>query len=147
MKLTDLAPAMGSNKSSYRKGRGIGSGNGKTAGKGHKGQNARSGGGVRPGFEGGQMPLQRRLPKRGFSNYAFKKTYETVNVGVLNIFEDNSVITAEELYQKNMISSKNAEVKILGYGEIEKKVTVKAAKFSESAKAKIEAAGGKAEVL
>lgn len=147
MKLTDLAPAMGSNKPAYRKGRGIGSGNGKTAGKGHKGQNARSGGGVRPGFEGGQMPLQRRLPKRGFSNYPFKKTYEAVNVGVLNIFEDNSVITAEELFEKNMISDKKAEVKILGYGEIEKKVTVKAAKFSESAKSKIEAAGGKAEVL
>ena len=147
MKLTDLAPAMGSNKPAYRKGRGIGSGNGKTAGKGHKGQNARSGGGVRPGFEGGQMPLQRRLPKRGFSNYPFKKTYETVNVGVLNIFVDNSVITAEELFEKNMISDKKAEVKILGYGEIEKKVTVKAAKFSESAKSKIEAAGGKAEVL
>ena len=93
------------------------------------------------------MPLQRRLPKRGFSNYPFKKTYETVNVGVLNIFEDGSVITAAELYEKNMISSKTAEVKILGYGEIEKKVTVKAAKFSESAKAKIETAGGKAEVL
>jgi len=147
MKLHDLTPAEGSVKAPYRKGRGPGSGNGKTAGKGHKGQNARSGGGVRPGFEGGQMPLQRRLPKRGFSNYPFKKTYETVNVGVLNEFEDNSVVTAEELYAKNMISSVKADVKILGDGELEKNLTVKAAKFSESAKAKIEAAGGKAEVL
>ena len=137
MKLHDLAPADGAVKAPYRKGRGIGSGNGKTAGKGHKGQNARSGGGVRPGFEGGQMPLSRRLPKRGFSNYPFKVVYETVNVGVLNEFEDGTVVTAEELYAKN----------ILGDGEIEKKLTVKAAKFSESAKAKIEAAGGKAEVL
>ena len=108
---------------------------------------ARSGGGVRPGFEGGQMPLSRRLPKRGFSNYPFKVVYETVNVGVLNEFEDGTVVTAEELYAKNMISGTAVAVKILGDGEIEKKLTVKAAKFSESAKAKIEAAGGKAEVL
>ena len=147
MKLHDLAPADGAVKAPYRKGRGIGSGNGKTAGKGHKGQNARSGGGVRPGFEGGQMPLSRRLPKRGFSNYPFKVVYETVNVGVLNEFEDGTVVTAEELYAKNMISDTAVAVKILGDGEIEKKLTVKAAKFSESAKAKIEAAGGKAEVL
>ena len=147
MKLHDLAPADGAVKAPYRKGRGIGSGNGKTAGKGHKGQNARSGGGVRPGFEGGQMPLSRRLPKRGFSNYPFKVVYETVNVGVLNEFEDGTVVTAEELYAKHMISGTAVAVKILGDGEIEKKLTVKAAKFSESAKAKIEAAGGKAEVL
>ena len=147
MKLHDLAPADGAVKAPYRKGRGIGSGNGKTAGKGHKGQNARSGGGVRPGFEGGQMPLSRRLPKRGFSNYPFKVVYETVNVGVLNEFEDGTVVTAEELYAKTMISGTAVAVKILGDGEIEKKLTVKAAKFSESAKAKIEAAGGKAEVL
>lgn len=147
MKLHDLAPADGAVKAPYRKGRGIGSGNGKTAGKGHKGQNARSGGGVRPGFEGGQMPLSRRLPKRGFSNYPFKVVYETVNVGVLNEFEDGTVVTSEELYAKNMISGTAVAVKILGDGEIEKKLTVKAAKFSESAKAKIEAAGGKAEVL
>ena len=147
MKLHDLAPADGAVKAPYRKGRGIGSGNGKTAGKGHKGQNARSGGGVRPGFEGGQMPLSRRLPKRGFSNYPFKVVYETVNVGVLNEFEDGTVVTVEELYAKNMISGTAVAVKILGDGEIEKKLTVKAAKFSESAKAKIEAAGGKAEVL
>ena len=147
MKLHDLAPADGAVKAPYRKGRGIGSGNGKTAGKGHKGQNARSGGGVRPGFEGGQMPLSRRLPKRGFSNYPFKVVYETVNVGVLNEFEDGTVVTSEELYAKNMISGTAVAVKILGDGEIEKKLTVKAAKFSESAKAKIEAAGGKAEGL
>ena len=147
MNLNDLAPAAGSAKPAYRKGRGIGSGNGKTAGRGHKGQKARSGGGVRPGFEGGQTPLYTRLPRRGFSNYPFKKEYETVNVCVLNIFENDSVITAEELYEKNMISSKKASVKILGDGELEKKLIVKAAKFSESAKSKIEAAGGKAEVL
>ena len=147
MKLHELYPAAGATKEVKRIGRGHGSGHGKTAGKGHKGQWARSGGGVRPGFEGGQMPLSRRLPKRGFSNYPFKVVYETVNVGVLNEFEDGSVVTAEELYPKNMISGTAVAVKILGDGEIEKKLTVKAAKFSESAKAKIEAAGGKAEVL
>ncbi len=147
MKLSDLKPAEGSVRAVYRKGRGIGSGNGKTAGKGHKGQNARSGGGVRPGFEGGQMPLQRRLPKRGFSNYPFKKVYQPVNICVLNDFDDGAVVTAEELYERNMISSKTLPVKILGDGELEKKLSVKAEKFSESAKAKIEAAGGKVEVL
>ena len=147
MKMHELAPAFGSTKEAKRIGRGHGSGNGKTAGKGHKGQKARAGHGMRPGFEGGQMPLSRRLPKRGFSNYPFKVVYETVNVGVLNEFEDGSVVTAEELYAKNMISGTAVAVKILGDGEIEKKLTVKAAKFSESAKAKIEAAGGKAEVL
>lgn len=147
MKLNDLAPAEGAVKATFRKGRGIGSGNGKTAGKGHKGQKARSGGGVRPGFEGGQMPIYRRLPKRGFSNYPFKVVYECVNVGVLNEFEDGSVVTIEDLYAKNMISGTNVAVKILGDGEIEKKLTVQASKFSETAKAKIEAAGGKAEVL
>ena len=147
MKLSDLKPAEGSVRAVYRKGRGIGSGNGKTAGKGHKGQNARSGGGVRPGFEGGQMPLQRRLPKRGFSNYPFKKVYQPVNICVLNDFHDGAVVTSEELYERNMISSKTLPVKILGDGELEKKLSVKAEKFSESAKAKIEAAGGKVEVL
>ena len=147
MKLHELSPVDGSKKSVKRIGRGHGSGWGKTSGKGHKGQKARSGGSIRPGFEGGQMPLSRRLPKRGFSNYPFKVVYETVNVGVLNEFEDGSVVTAEELYAKNMISGTAVAVKILGDGEIEKKLTVKAAKFSESAKAKIEAAGGKAEVL
>ncbi|MBQ6053227.1 MAG: 50S ribosomal protein L15 [Clostridia bacterium] len=147
MKIYDLVPAPGSVKEPKRKGRGAGSGNGKTAGKGHKGQNARSGGGVRPGFEGGQMPLQRRLPKRGFRNYPFRKEYQIVNVDFLNEFEDGSVVTAEELLSKGFISDLNTAVKILGDGELEKKLTVKANKFSESAKQKIEAAGGKVEVL
>lgn len=147
MKLTDLTPAEGSVRPVFRKGRGIGSGNGKTAGKGHKGQNARSGGGVRPGFEGGQMPLQRRLPKRGFSNSMFSKDYQTVNVGLLNDFEDGAVVTAADLYAKNLVSSRTAAVKILGDGELTKKLTVKAERFSESARTKIESAGGKVEVL
>ena len=147
MKIYDLVPAPGSAKEPKRKGRGAGSGNGKTAGKGHKGQNARSGGGVRPGFEGGQMPLQRRLPKRGFRNYPFRKEYQIVNVDFLNEFEDGSVVSAEELLSKGFISDLNTAVKILGDGELEKKLTVKANKFSESAKQKIEAAGGKVEVL
>ena len=147
MKIYDLVPAPGSVKEPKRKGRGAGSGNGKTAGKGHKGQNARSGGGVRPGFEGGQMPLQRRLPKRGFRNYPFRKEYQIVNVDFLNEFEDGSVVTAEELLSKGFIGDLNTAVKILGDGELEKKLTVKANKFSESAKQKIEAAGGKVEVL
>ncbi|MBO5035745.1 MAG: 50S ribosomal protein L15 [Clostridia bacterium] len=147
MKIHDLAPAPGSVKEAKRKGRGAGSGNGKTAGKGHKGQNARSGGGVRPGFEGGQMPLQRRLPKRGFRNYPFRKEYQIVNIDFLNVFEDNTVVTAEELLSKGFIDNLETAVKILGDGILEKKLTVKANKFSESAKQKIEAAGGKVEVL
>ena len=147
MKIHDLAPALGSVKEAKRKGRGAGSGNGKTAGKGHKGQNARSGGGVRPGFEGGQMPLQRRLPKRGFRNYPFRKEYQIVNIDFLNIFDDNAVVTAEELLAKGFIENIETPVKILGDGILEKKLTVKANKFSESAKQKIEAAGGKVEVL
>ncbi len=147
MKIYDLVPAPGSVKEPKRKGRGAGSGNGKTAGKGHKGQNARSGGGVRPGFEGGQMPLQRRLPKRGFRNYPFRKEYQIVNVDFLNELEDGTVVTAEELLSKGFISDLNTAVKLLGDGELEKKLTVKANKFSESAKQKIEAAGGKVEVL
>ena len=148
MKLSDLAPAYGSTQVAKRKGRGPGSGNGKTAGKGHKGQNARSGGGVRVGFEGGQMPIYRRLPKRGFNNLRFTKTYQVVNVGALNDFEENAVITSEELLKKGLISDVTAPVKFLGDGEIEVKgLTVKAAKFSATAAQKIEAAGGKAEVL
>ena len=148
MKLSDLAPAYGSTKVAKRKGRGAGSGNGKTAGKGHKGQNARSGGGVRVGFEGGQMPIYRRLPKRGFNNFRFTKTYQVVNVGALNDFAENAVITSEELLKKGLISDVTAPVKFLGDGEIEVKgLTVKAAKFSATAVQKIEAAGGKAEVL
>ncbi len=148
MKLSDLAPAYGSTKVAKRKGRGPGTGNGKTAGKGHKGQNARSGGGVRVGFEGGQMPIYRRLPKRGFNNYRFTKTYQVVNVGALNDFEENAVITSEELLKKGLISDVTVPVKFLGDGEIEVKgLTVKAAKFSATAAEKIQAAGGKAEVL
>ena len=146
MQLTDLSPAFGSVKEPKRKGRGAGSGNGKTAGKGHKGQNARSGGGVRPGFEGGQMPLQRRMPKRGFDNSAFAKVYQIVNVCDLSSFVADSVITAQELFEKGLINDPNKAVKILGFGEIEVKLTVKADKFSKSAQEKIEAAGGKAEV-
>lgn len=146
MQLTDLSPAFGSVKEPKRKGRGAGSGNGKTAGKGHKGQNARSGGGVRPGFEGGQMPLQRRMPKRGFDNSAFAKEYQIVNVCDLSSFEADSVVTAKELFEKGLINDQNKAVKILGFGEIEVKLTVKADKFSKSAQEKLEAVGGKAEV-
>ncbi len=146
MKLSDLMPAPGSVTEAKRKGRGAGSGNGKTAGKGHKGQKARSGGGVRPGFEGGQMPLQRRLPKRGFKNYPFKEEYQIVNIDFLNDFEAGSVVDAEALQAKGFISDSAKPVKILGDGELEINVTVIADKFSESAKQKIEAAGGKAEV-
>ena len=146
MRLHELSPAPGSTKEAKRKGRGPGSGNGKTAGKGHKGQNARSGGGVRPGFEGGQMPLYRRLPKRGFNN-VFAKQYVEVNVSELNKFEDGAVITAEVLKESGVISKIKDGVAILGNGEITKKVTVQAAKFTKSAIAKIEAAGGKAEVM
>ena len=146
MKLTDLMPAPGSVTEAKRKGRGAGSGNGKTAGKGHKGQKARSGGGVRPGFEGGQMPLQRRLPKRGFKNYPFKEEYQIVNIEFLNDFEEGAVVDAEALQAKGFISDAAKPVKILGDGELEIAVTVIADKFSESAKQKIEAAGGKVEV-
>ena len=144
MKLHELSPAAGSNPKSYRKGRGPGSGNGKTAGKGHKGQNARSGGGVRPGFEGGQLPLYRRLPKRGFYN-RFGKTYVVVNLSALNVFDDNTVVDETALLEAGIISHVLDGVKVLGRGEITKKLTVMAAAFSESAKAKIEAAGGKTE--
>ena len=129
-----------------RKGRGPGTGNGKTAGKGHKGQNARSGGGVRPGFEGGQMPIYRRLPKRGFTNI-FAKQYVTVNVEALDKFEKGAEVTAELLKEMGIISKVKDGIKILGRGEITKPLTVKAAKFTESAASKIEAAGGKAEVI
>ncbi len=146
MKLHDLQPAEGSAKKPYRKGRGAGSGNGKTAGRGHKGQWARSGGGVRPGFEGGQMPLARRLPKRGFKNI-FGTTYAPVNVSVLNRFEDGTEVTTELLLETGVVSREKDGVKILGGGDLTKKLTVKAAAFSASAKEKIEAAGGKAEVI
>ncbi|NLL45643.1 MAG: 50S ribosomal protein L15 [Clostridiales bacterium] len=146
MKLHELAPAKGSIREAKRKGRGIASGNGKTAGRGHKGQNSRSGGGVRIGFEGGQMPLARRIPKRGFNNI-FAKPLEAVNVSVLNRFENNSVVGAEELLAAGILSKCQYGVKILGNGNLEKKLTVKASAFSETAKQKIEAAGGKAEVV
>ena len=146
MKLHELSPAAGSVKAGYRKGRGPGSGNGKTAGKGHKGQNARSGGGVRPGFEGGQIPLYRKLPKRGFYNQ-FGKCYAIVNVDVLNGFEDGAIVDAEALLNAGILKDVCDGIKVLGRGEVSKKLTVKANIFSETAKGKIEAAGGKIEVI
>ena len=145
MKLHELSPAPGSTKSVFRKGRGAGSGNGKTAGKGHKGQKARSGGSIRPGFEGGQMPLQRRIPKRGFNN-SFAKEYVSINVDVLNRFEDGAVVDAQAIADAGIIKNTRDGIKILGRGELERKLTVIASAFSASAKEKIEAAGGKAEV-
>ena len=146
MKLQDLKPAEGSTQPAFRKGRGAGSGNGKTAGRGHKGQKARSGGGVRIGFEGGQMPLARRIPKRGFNNI-FAKPLESINVSALDKFEDGAVVDAQALLDAGVLSKCRYGVKILGNGEITKKLTVKASAFSETAKEKIEAAGGKAEVI
>src|SRR6476619_981079 len=146
MKLHELKPAEGSRQDRKRKGRGIGSGNGKTAGKGHKGQNARSGGGVRLGFEGGQTPLFRRLPKRGFTNIN-RKEFAIVNLDTLNRFEDGTEITPELLLETGVISKLNDGVKILASGAVEKKLTVKAHKFSSSAKEAIEAAGGSVEVI
>lgn len=146
MKLHELTPAAGATKPAYRKGRGAGSGNGKTAGRGHKGQWARSGGGVRPGFEGGQMPLARRIPKRGFNNI-FAKPLTAVNVAVLNQFEDGAVVDSAALIAKGILQDCKYGLKVLGNGNVTKNVTVKAAAFSESAKEKIEKAGGKAEVV
>ena len=146
MKLYELSPAAGSVKDVKRIGRGHGSGNGKTAGKGHKGQNARSGGGVRPGFEGGQMPMTRRIPKRGFNNI-FATKYSVVNVSDLDQFVDGTVVDADLLKASGLIKKTNNGVKILGNGELTKNLTVKAAAFSASAKEKIEKAGGKAEVM
>lgn len=146
MKLHELKPAEGSRKKRNRVGRGIGSGNGKTAGKGHKGQNARSGGGVRLGFEGGQTPLFRRLPKRGFTNIN-RKEYAIVNLDVLNRFEDGTEVTPALLLETGVISKEKSGVKVLANGKLEKKLTVKAHKFSSAAKEAIEAAGGIAEVI
>ena len=146
MNLHELSPAAGSNTKAYRKGRGAGSGNGKTGGRGQKGQWARSGGGVRVGFEGGQMPLARRLPKRGFHNI-FAKPLEALNVSVLDKFEDGAVVDAKALLEKGILSKCEYGVKILGNGSITKKLTVQASAFSASAKEKIEAAGGKVEVV
>ena len=146
MFMNELSPAQGSTFVAKRKGRGPGTGNGKTAGRGHKGQKARSGGGVRVGFEGGQMPLARRMPKRGFHNI-FAKPFESVNVSALDKFEDGAVVDAEALLNAGVLSKCVYGVKVLGNGEITKKLTVKANAFSAAAKEKIEAAGGKAEVV
>ena len=146
MKLFELSPAPGSTKERKRVGRGHATGNGKTAGKGHKGQKARSGGGVRPGFEGGQMPLYRRLPKRGFTNI-FADKYTEINVSDLERFEEGTEITAELLRETGVISKINAGIVVLGRGELTKKLTVKAKRFSASATEKITAKGGKAEVI
>ena len=147
MKLHELRPNEGAFQTKKRVGRGVGSGLGKTSGKGHKGQNARSGGGVRPGFEGGQLPLFRRLPKRGFSNAMFKTEYATINVSDLEKFEDGAVVTPEILKEMGILKKQLAGVKVLGNGNLTKKLTVKASKFSASAVEKIEAIGGKAEVI
>ena len=145
MKLHELSPVEGSVKERFRKGRGPGSGNGKTAGKGHKGQNARSGGGVRPGFQGGQLPLYRKLPKRGFTNH-FSTNYAIVNVAALDCFEAGAVVDAKALLEAGIVRDLCDGIKVLGRGEITKNLTVKASVFSASAKEKIEAAGGKTEV-
>ena len=145
MKLHELRPSEGAYKTKKRVGRGVASGHGKTSGKGHKGQNARSGGGVRPGFEGGQLPLFRRLPKRGFSNAKFKVEYATINVSDLDKFEDGAVVTPELLKEMGIVKKQLSGIKVLGNGELTKKLTVKAHKFSVSAVEKIEKMGGKAE--
>jgi large subunit ribosomal protein L15 len=147
MRVDELQPAPGSRKAAHRVGRGIGSGWGKTSGRGQKGQKARSGGGKGPAFEGGQTPLQRRLPKRGFNNKVFRKDWVVVNVEKLNRFDDGTEVTPELLLASGIIKTTGDGVKILGRGELTKKLTVKTAGFSKSAVAKIEAAGGKAEVI
>ncbi|RDW21848.1 50S ribosomal protein L15 [Oceanobacillus arenosus] len=146
MKLHELKASEGTRKERNRVGRGTSSGNGKTSGRGHKGQNARSGGGVRPGFEGGQMPLFQRLPKRGFSNIN-RKEFAIVNLDALNRFEEGTEVTPELLLEEGIVSKLNSGIKVLGNGAIEKKLTVKAHKFSASAKEAIETAGGKTEVI
>lgn len=146
MQLHDLYPSQGSRKEVKRIGRGHGSGQGKTAGKGHKGQNARSGGGVRPGFEGGQMPIQRRVPKRGFNNIFAKKIAE-INIGSLENFDEGTVVNSDELIRLGLIKRKFDRIKIIGKGELTKKLTVRAELFSKTAVEKIQSAGGKAEVI
>ncbi len=146
MRIHSIQPAVGATTSEKRLGRGIGSGLGKTSGKGHKGQWARSGGGVRPGFEGGQTPIARRLPKRGFNN-KFRVVYDIVNVEALNVFENDTVVTPELLREQRIVTEKNGGIKVLGNGHLTKKLTVKADKFSASAKQAIESAGGVAEVI
>ena len=147
MNIHELSPAPNSTKKARRVGRGIGSGLGKTSGRGQKGQNARSGGGVRPGFEGGQLPLFRRLPKRGFSNAKFKTEYAVINLSDLNKFENDAVITPELLKEMGLVKNQLSGIKVLGNGTLEKKVIVKAHKFSSVAKEEIEKLGGKAEVI
>ena len=147
MKLHELRPSEGAFKASKRLGRGTSSGTGKTSGKGHKGQNARSGGGVRPGFEGGQLPLYRRLSKRGFNNYNFRTVYATVNVSDLERFDEGTEVTVELLKNAGLVNKELDGVKVLGNGELTKKLTVKANKFSETAKQKIENVGGTTEVI
>ncbi len=147
MKLDELRPAEGSARAPFRKGRGAGSGNGKTGGRGHKGQKARSGGGVRPGFEGGQTPLYRRIPKRGFNHKRFAAVYAEVNVSALNVFDDGAIVTAESLIEAGLIKKAYDGVSVLGNGDLTKKLTVKAARFTKSAAEKIEGSGGKAEVI
>jgi len=147
MKIHDLKPVNGSTSRRKRLGRGTSSGVGKTCGKGHKGQNARSGGGVRPGFEGGQVPLHRRIPKRGFSNVRFAAKYALVNLNSLNSFKAGTSVDAEKLIEAKIIKNSYDGVKILAKGDLSKKLTIKAAKFSKTAVEKIEAAGGKAEVI
>lgn len=147
MKLHTVYPNDGATKVAKRKGQGVGSGNGKTAGRGHKGQNARSGGGVRPGFEGGQLPLYRRLPKRGFTNAKFKVEYAVINLSDLNKFEDGAMVTPEILKEMGLLKNQLSGVKVLGNGTLEKKLTVQAHSFSEKAKEQIEKLGGKAEVI
>ena len=146
MKLQDLKPAEGSTQPAFRKGRGAGSGNGKTAGRGHKGQWARSGGGVRPGFEGGQMPLQRRIPKRGFNNI-FAEEWIAINLSALEVFEDGATVDAAALADKGIVKKANLPIKVLANGKLTKKLTVKANAFSASAAEKINSVGGKAEVI
>jgi len=146
MKMHELAPAIGSTKEAKRIGRGHGSGNGKTAGKGHKGQKARAGHGMRPGFEGGQMPLQRRVPKRGFNNI-FAEEWAAINVSALEVFEDGTVVDAAALVSKGIIKKANLPIKVLGNGKLTKKLEVKLNAYSASAAEKINAAGGKAEVI
>jgi len=147
MRLQDLSSPAGSKTQPKRKGRGQGSGNGKTAGRGHKGQNSRAGGGVRPGFEGGQMPLYRRVPKRGFNNKIFAKVYAEINVDDLNIFEDGAAVGFEQFKEKGLVKKLHDGVAVLGNGELTRKLTVSARRFSKTAAAKIEAAGGKIEVV
>ena len=146
MKMHELSPAFGSTKEAKRIGRGHGSGNGKTAGKGHKGQKARAGHGMRPGFEGGQMPLQRRIPKRGFNNI-FAEEWIAINLSALEVFEDGATVDAAALADKGIVKKASLPIKVLANGKLTKKLTVKANAFSEGAKAKIEAAGGNVEVI